>query len=291
MLLMLNVTFIKQYWPLHDITVKSKSPLGGTPRLVHHIVSAEGDFIIKAADESKDATAVARDTAIFAFLGQHNFPAPTLLPAKDSQPFIKHDGRYWYMLSYVRGTQPERTPENYRKLGELTAQLHNLKGYGIATSFTFAKEMELMRQRAADQHTPEEYLRLVNQLPDLSRYPTSLIHTDIGMNNAIQDNKGDIYLIDWDDAGIGTRILDIGFPLICGFLSEDLHFETDNASAFYQGYFAHTALTEEERAHIFDAALFYVLMYSIDGKHFYEGNLKKAMWAVEHRDEIERVLK
>src|SRR6266702_1933402 len=283
---MVSSSFPERYWSLHDVTVVSKSPLGGTPRLVHHITSNEGDFILKAADESKGAAAVERDISIFEFLERHQFPAQKLLLTKTGKPFIENDGRYWYMLSYVEGEHPTRTPDNFRQLGELTAQLHSLEDYTIQTSFTFAKEMELMRERAIAQHAPEKYLQLVNQLPDLSTFPTALIHTDIGMNNAIQDHSGQIYFIDWDDAGIGTRILDICFPLICGFLSEDLHFEADNARAFYQGYLTHANLTDEERAHLFDAALFYVLMYTMDDKDF----LKKALWAVEHRAEIEKVL-
>lgn len=93
---------------------------------------------------------------------------------------------------------------------------------------------------------------------DLSQ---SLIHTDIGPHNAIKRHDGSIVLVDWDDAGVGTTILDLGFPLICHFVSEDLIFERENAKAFYDAYFSKRKLSTAERALIFDAGLFFALMY------------------------------
>ena len=127
----------------------------------------------------------------------------------------------------------------------------------------------------------QEYLEVVQSLPSFDELPEALIHTDIGPGNAIDKENGDLVLIDWDDVGVGTRVLDIAFPLIQQFISEDREFLEENASAFYATYFSELKLTESEMNNLFPAALFIALMYIIYGDT--EKRWKRIQWAIENR--------
>lgn len=79
------------------------------------------------------------------------------------------------------------------------------------------------------------------------------------------------------------RILDLGFPLICDFVTKELVFEKDRAKVFYKAYCSIIELTDDEKEHLFDAGLFYALSYTIfDDSGIVEGQWKKVLWAIEH---------
>lgn len=281
----MNKEIIEAYWPLDEVAIEAVLQKSGE-RTVTKVFSKQGVFVFKQASFAKNEDGMERDTAIFEYLEKQNFTAPKLLKTRDGKNFQQLDKQFAYVLSYINGQIPEQNPQNYARLGRLTARLHSLKDYSIETAFdanaVIAEKLEENKRHVIGA----EYDALLRQLPDFSKFPKSLIHTDIGTHNAIQKKSGEIVLIDWDDVGIGTRILDIGFPLICGFVNTEFKFELENAKAYYSAYFNDIDITEVEKKHIFDAGLFYILMYSIfDGADdIHEGNWRKARFAIANKE-------
>ena len=285
----MNADFITQHWPLTNPTIELLKKSG--ERTVYKVTADEGTFIFKIADPAKSEATVLKDTQILRFFEGVNYPAPRLLLSREDTNYVLHEGKCVYAISYLEGGEPESNKENYAKLGEVTAKLHSLQGYTIPTDFTAEVEIPTMLERAKKFNMNEQYTELVKALPDFGQFPKCLIHTDIGSHNSIQLPSEEIVLVDWDDAGIGTRILDLGFPLICDFVTKDLKFEKDRAEAFYQAYCSIITLTDEEKAHLFDAGLFYALSYTIfDDSGIVEGQWRKVSWAIEHKDEIMSVV-
>jgi len=283
--MLINADFITQNWPLTNPIIELLKKSG--ERAVYKVRADEGVFIFKIADPAKSEATVLKDTQILRFFEGVDYPAPRLLLSREGTNYMLHDGKCIYALSYLEGNEPESNKENYAKLGEVTARLHSLQGYTIPTDFTTEVEIPTMLARAKKFNMNAHYTELVKALPDFSRFPTCLIHTDIGSHNSIQLPNGEIVLVDWDDAGIGTRILDLGFPLICDFVTKELVFEKDRAKAFYGAYCSIITLTDEEKGHLFDAGLFYALSYTIfDDSGIVEGQWRKVLWAIEHKDEI-----
>ncbi len=156
-------------------------------------------------------------------------------------------------MEYIEGEKAERTTDNWRAIGKIAAQLHKIKDYPYETAFVFESERQNFPDIARQLPFGDEWLKIAQNLSDLSGLPKALIHTDIGLNNVMQRADGTLVVIDWDDVGVGTRILDLGFPLICHFVTEDLVFEQEKAIAFYDSYTAEQRLTEEEKRGLFDA--------------------------------------
>lgn len=287
---MITNDFISKHWPLsniHDVQLLKKSG----KRMVYKVCADEGIYIVKVADSSKDEGMIMKDTDILKFFEMSSYPAPRLLSVSDGRQFVTTDEGVVYAISFIDGREPEKNVEDYRLLGEVTARLHMLQGYKTETDFTTSAEIPRMLKRAQKFNVDARYEQLARTLPDFSQLPKCLIHTDIGSHNSIKTSNGEIILIDWDDAGIGTRILDIGFPLICDFMTKDLVFEKQRAIAFYEAYASKIQLTDSEKAHIFDAGLFYALSYTIfDDSGFVEGQWQKVLAAIEQKNSILSVL-
>lgn len=113
-----------------------------------------------------------------------------------------------------------------------------------------------------------------------------MIHTDIGPHNSLERPNGEVVVIDWEDAGLGPMVIDIGWELEqC--LSDESVFEIEKAKAFLRGYQEHRTLTTEEKSHAYDAALFFAFLYWMDEQKDF--GTKRINWLAEHRSEFELI--
>jgi Ser/Thr protein kinase RdoA (MazF antagonist) len=285
----LTNTFISDNWSLDNAKIEVILQQSGE-RIVYKVSSDQGEYVFKLAASSKTQSQLENDTAIFSYLETNDFPAPKLLNTIRDERFTRYNNQFLYAITFIEGKPPITSEKNYHELGKLTARLHLLKDYPTTTGFTAATVIPEMVEKNKIYPIGQKYKNALKSLPDFSHFPTSLIHTDIGLNNSIQRPNGQIVLIDWDDTGIGTRILDIGFPLICSFVTNDV-FDYKNAKAYYAAYFENIELTQQERDHIFDAGLFYILMYSIfDGTGIDTKNWNKAQFAIKNKNMINSIL-
>ncbi len=252
---------IKENYDLPDLAIgEILQQKGG--RTVLTLVSNGKKYVLKIGDVSKTKEKIEKDTFVFSFLKEKNFTAiPLLIETRKKERYTTVNGQFAYLLEYVEGKNLEGTKEDWAEIGRLTAELHSFTDYPLKTLFGFKNEKLRLAEIAQELSFKEEYLALVNTLPDFDTLPQTLIHTDIGTHNAIKSSNGSIVLIDWDDSGLGTRVLDLGFPLLSQFLNGDLIFEKDKAEAFYNAYFSQHNIPKEEKLLIFDAAIFFALLY------------------------------
>lgn len=278
----------ENFWPLTDVKIGRILQKSGE-RMVCEISAKEGEFVFKIADPSKIEERIINDTFAFDFLRDKNFShIPKLIKTNEGKNYYKHEGKFVYVMERVEGEPPERTVENWKQLGEIAAKLHDISGYPYKTLFTIQSEIPKFEETANKFSFGKEYMEIVNRLPKFEGLSQTLIHTDIGPHNAIEKPDGLIVLVDWDDAGVGTTILDLGFPLICHFVTEDLIFEKEKAKAFYDAYFAKRNMPDSERSLIFDAGLFFALMYVPYGNT--EKHWKRIKFTVANRELISSVL-
>jgi Ser/Thr protein kinase RdoA (MazF antagonist) len=100
-------------------------------------------------------------------------------------------------------------------------------------------------------------LRRVLAWPNL---PATILHTDCWANNAIRTPAGQMVLIDWDGAGWGPAILDLGYLLVAchAFLPEwpQITPSPERIEAVMAGYQQQRAITLLERDLLHDAICF-----------------------------------
>lgn len=200
--------------------------------------------------------------------------------------YCEQAGRYVHLLEHIDGAHPEPSPDTYRKLGELTAALHGIRGYPHDTDFQpapiVARELPAVADRMPFRGG---CLELVAALPTFDGLPRSVVHGDIGPGNAIQRPDGRLVLIDLDDLGTGVRVLDVAFLLIQQFISEDCEYLQPQARAFFDAYLDRITLTPDEQDHVFGAALLSALFYLVHGDT--AKRWQRIQWAIAHRAQLE----
>ena len=261
-------TTVERHWNLSHVmpgAVLQQSPT----RTVMAIHSDQGAFVVKTYESAwalglvnPTTSEIDRHLHVFDFLAETRFAhAPTLLRTTTGERFLQAVDTTICVLALIEGGAPPSTPETWAELGRIAARIGEYGDYpypyGIPVTGTIA---ELTRN--AEQYPfRTDMLRLISTLDVLVDQPPCLIHGEINTRNAIKATDGRLSLLDWDQAGTGPWPLEPGYPLITTFLSEDLAFDSDSASAFYGTWSARKEITAEDRNFIFTAAVLHALRY------------------------------
>jgi Ser/Thr protein kinase RdoA (MazF antagonist) len=171
------------------------------------------------------------------------------------------------MVTFVEGAMAKNTLENWGRLGAMLGQLHSLD---VAGAMAVTPPVQgsrfqpggaisdlLERLRAIAGQVPAELQTLYDVCVDICHRvdrwrhgPTAILHTDCWLNNAIQTPQGELVMVDWDGAGLGPAVLDIGYLLVAChcYLPEwpRLAPNADYIGAVVEGYCQRRKLTPAE---------------------------------------------
>lgn len=213
--------------------------------------------------------------ALLAELERREYPAPCLLPARDGG-LVGRDGAWCALVEgFIAGVPLEwSSPHDIRALAEALGRLHALAPVPQAPPSWWhpldrAVSWALAALGSADAGMPEEWralhARFASALAffrDYADLPVTLIHGDCWPANAVRASAsaGDVVLIDWDCAGLGAAVLDLGVLLA------DCHPDPapgasitvtpELVAAVAAGYSQHRPLTAVELDALPDAARF-----------------------------------
>ena len=86
-------------------------------------------------------------------------------------------------------------------------------------------------------------------MSDLDDMPKAIVHTDVHWGNTVRTPAGDMMLIDWDDAGLGPAIQDMGYFIAHKAVlpTEGVRWAPEMSIAFLQGYEQARPLSDAER--------------------------------------------
>jgi len=278
------LVFVQDNWRLNITNLFLIQNKGG--RFVYRVDTKQGVYVLKLSNSAKTYEDMIRDLYIFDSDQNHGFTnIPIVLKAKDNRIVISYENRFGFIMEYIDGGTPDDTKENWKKIALLTAQLHKIKQAKYRTSLTPASEKAWIKEQAQKLPFGQAYKQLFDGLTDFSTFPQTFIHTDIGLHNCAKNKKGEVFFLDWDGAGMGLRILDIGFPLISQFI-KDNRIQEENIRVFYKTYFKHTNIpvAKKEKEAIFDASLFFSLIYLPYGDIY--KNWAKVQYAMKHKAHI-----
>ena len=147
--------------------------------------------------------------------------APELIRTRDGSHFARMGEERWFVTQYVTGESPAWIKENFAKFGKTLA--HSL--------------------------------RIDDELPH------SVIHTDTSLHNAVLTRDGSLVLIDWENGGLGTTIIDIGHQLLLRFVNPAGELAIPEARAFYTAYFAVRPMAGYDARAIFDSGVMTALFF------------------------------
>lgn len=256
-------------------------------RMVFRIDTEGKVFALKVYAPSRANETVRKDIFMLRFLEKLAFPASIVRDTKDGEGYGTISGSYAYVSDWIEEENPESTEDTFEKLGRVTGRLHGIKEpYPHVSDFSPAQEVQKLLVTARSKGIDQKYVDLLLSIRDVSQLPQGIIHTDIGPHNSRQRSNGELVVIDWEDAGLGPMIIDLGWELEqC--LSNESVFETEKAKALLRGYEKHRKLTEEEKRHAYDAALFFAFLYWMDEQK--EFGARRIDWLATHRNEFEKI--
>jgi Ser/Thr protein kinase RdoA (MazF antagonist) len=186
------------------------------------------------------------------------------------------------MLTFVEGTMAENTLENLNSLGSLLGQLHNLY---VSKAVTVTSPVRgscfqpggaisgLLEQLVAiGRQVPPELQTLYNLCLEMFQrvdhwrnFPSVILHTDCWIHNAIRTPTGQLVLVDWDGAGLGPAILDVGYLLIACHVGlpqwPQLVPNADRIAAVVDGYCQQRKLAAEEIEALLEAVQFAIIFH------------------------------
>ena len=225
--------------------------------------------------------AVPRIARALLFLEEQGADGPRLVPAADGAPYVEVDGEQVLVMSAVEGETPLRTPEAMLATGAALGRLHALgpltnipaldAGGGIELPALRRAGMlptgevaaalawlERVRKRIPIEH--QAHFDALREACDTLRtcedLPTVFIHGDAHYNNTILTPSGRVVYVDYDSAGPGPAVVDLGFLLVNAdggpIVSAPEPAYPECVEAVIRGYCAHAALTEGDLGHLVD---------------------------------------
>jgi Ser/Thr protein kinase RdoA (MazF antagonist) len=206
------------------------------------------------------------------WLTQHEYPAPSVRVTIDQQRVGVIDGWAITILSYVDGSVLGTSSAD--DLGDLAQTVGRLHSLHVDNQSLFAQarghpnNIATAAQQLASYgaNVPPAFQALATNLHAsmraLQHLPQQLCitHGDCWYQNAIKTSAGQVTLIDWDNAGVGLPLLDLGNLLLTAHfdLSQPLVLEPHEATikAMMHGYQQQRQIVAAERACIADAMRF-----------------------------------
>jgi len=214
--------------------------------------------------------------ALLTYLEQQTYSAPRVLHTLAGTPVALYENWIALMISYVDGELADFSPEQLMLLGAQLSKLHAQSEHILNNSYssTLPHSRLNLQQLQIRMLNSTQVVRLPEQLHELyeasvatiatlqqaAQLPITLLHGDCWPHNAIVADDGHITLIDWDCAGLGPAILDLGYLLLTCHLGKPqlptMYADPMLIAAVVRGYCQQRRLTVYELAVLREAVHF-----------------------------------
>ncbi|HEX4216217.1 MAG TPA: phosphotransferase [Candidatus Dormibacteraeota bacterium] len=235
-----------------------------------------------------------RHAEVLTLLADHGYPCPRVLEASDGRRVVEVDGARYVVMEWIDGTAPWPEPDRLESMGHTLGLLHSLDIHGGVAEAGMLPRSELgffsaslASVRAAVPRSQQGHLEALEHacagIDLLEDMPRHLLHGDAHPWNAIAGDDGQVRFIDWDSAGLGPPIVDLGFLLLTclgGPFGRPVEaWNESRLRAAARGYASARTLTAAERARLPAAAAFRPLV----------GAMAVFIGAVRHHQEVQQV--
>jgi homoserine kinase type II len=239
------------------------------------------NVLLKISDD-KGEKDLLEEIKLLGFLKTAGFPF-SIYPIKrpNGELIYHYKGKVGVIFDFIQGTIPEVNEKICKKIGEALGVLHQLKANETLRSYESvgfgpSKILNYLKQKSC----PEDFKNIFkeifpNELKDFlaQNFEEGFIHGDLYYDNTIFDDDNLKVILDFEQAGIGPYILDLGIS-ISGTCLKGKKINKKLIESYILGYEAKRKLTKEEKTFLNDAiliGLFSISLWRI--KRFKEGKL------------------
>ncbi len=265
-------------------------------------VDLEQESVLLKISNDKNQLQLAEEQAILLYLNQRGYPYSLRPFALSSGELVYHYAPYFGVLyPFVEGIPPGPSDYTCKEVGAALASLHTLKheaselkklrhheavGFGALEILNYSKSPLCPPdyQEAVQYFFPDQ---LKNFLA--TDFEKGIIHGDLYYDNTLFDNNHLRTVLDFEQAGLGEFILDLGISL-SGTCLEKGRIITPLVNSYLSGYEAIRPLRTEEKKHLDNAIILGLMSISLWRiKRFKERNLNPLM-EDSYRDLIVRAM-
>jgi len=236
-------------------------------RLIYKVHADENLLLLKGLPETISEDVIKGNISAHEYLGNRMNLVPRIIYAPDGTNYVKVQ-RYWiYIMEYIEGKNLEENEPDEYELGKVLRSLHNCTDYKYNSALS--EDKTEFYNWFYDKDFKTEFDRILDQIPDFKKYDRCFIHSDIGPHNSMRSRTGKVLLIDLDDAGIGSRYLDLGWPLVMQFVDYNyatgkMQYRFNLAEAFLSGYYDGELISRNEYDLLWQGAVFMHISYMQD---------------------------
>ncbi|MGZ3807194.1 MAG: phosphotransferase [Bacteriovorax sp.] len=258
------------------------------------------ESVLLKISNDKNQSQLSEEQSILLYLKQRGYPY-SLKPFSltDGSLVYRYENYFGVLYPFVQGIPPGPSDYTCKEVGKALAQLHSLKHDPDALNRLRPHENVGFGAREILDYvhtpkSPDDFKLLFNKLfPDQLKafigtsFERGIIHGDLYYDNTLFDKNIISSVLDFEQAGIGEYVLDLGIS-ISGTCLEKGRIISPLVQSYLSGYEEVRPLTTAEKHHLNEAiilGLFSIALWRI--KRFKEGHLNPLM-ADSYRDLLTR---
>ena len=277
--------------------VKINEIRNGNMNKVYLLDTEKEKYIIRTSDFDNNF-----ECKVLKLLLKYKYKCPSIVTN------FELDGKYIIIYRYLEGDNPAIFDDHFFiKLAQLLKQLHSFNYYFEDGDYLANEESQdkllnyyaralKSRYLFKDRKMITELYESISKL-DFDMFDKCIIHSDIKKENMIQNN-GDLFLIDFGNCYVGTRLIDV-IRVIMWFFIKDGYYDYNMIKLFANEYFNKKPITDLEKS-CFDDLMIYCILYNllkdislyednILTKDYIENNSIKWLKSLKERDKILKI--
>lgn len=255
---------LAEHYGMMEAALAPISPYLFEDRGIYRVTAGDGSaYVLRAFGYDVEA-GLRGQGAVLEWLERRGYPAPRLRRTSTGGDLAMHEGWTALLLTYVAGEVADFRPESLTRLGACLGKLHALvpdaeagqDGKKLPDSrlapprgslSPYEGRLVPAELRGFNERSLETIRRMREAAPGL---PVALLHGDCWPRNAVVSMDGTLVLVDWDGAGLGPAVLDLGYLLMaCHLGAPDLPVmrpDPERIGAVVRGYCEQRRVTAAE---------------------------------------------
>lgn len=283
-----EINDILSYYEFGKKAKSFKATIEGTSNSNYKVVLEDNSNLLLKISNDKTIEQLMNEQVILQVLEKYHYtysihPFRTL----SGKSIYQHNGHYGVIFPFIDGVPPKVTTNSCHQVGRALANLHSLEIHREDLDSIRPHTLVGYGGMSVSEYThnavaPKDFVETFNEifpgkLLDIpyDLFPVGIIHGDLYYDNSLFKDENIVCLIDFEQAGRGRFILDLGIAISGTCLDkEGLNVSQELMDAFIDGYSCERKLLTIEKEYLKTAVLvgfFSIGLWRI--KRFYEGNL------------------
>jgi Ser/Thr protein kinase RdoA (MazF antagonist) len=204
------------------------------------------------------------------FVEARGFRAPRVIRTAAGEPVAVHGAWTGLLLTYVEGAEAGFAPAALEALARHAAELHTLPAdpamppSRLTPVEPLPELPDAIRVPAVARPLHRSAMETMRRMAGWRRLPAAMLHGDCWPANAVRGPDGGLTMVDWEGAGWGPPILELGYLLVGAHLGgpqlPELRPDPERIAAVMRGYAGVRRPTAEELDWLPDAVRWDIAM-------------------------------